>query len=62
MSEHDWIQVLTVASLVFSTLYSGALLLVLLSVRRETRRLFIATAGMVHQETTKLLEAIERRR
>jgi hypothetical protein len=65
MIDHDglaWmISVTFVSGLAISGFWSWLLVLQLRETRREVQRLFTATAGMVHQETAKLLQAIEHR-
>ena len=61
MTEHEGLGLLIIIG---TLLEFGALFIIglqLREARRETARLFTATAGMVHQEADKILEAMRQR-
>jgi hypothetical protein len=51
-----------ITGLFVSGFWSWILVLQLRETRKEVQRLFTATAGMVHQETERVLRAVERPR
>ena len=61
MGEHAALAWLIVLQSLIGVLGLIVLGLQLREARRETQRLFTATAGMVHQETEKILLALGRR-
>ena len=62
MTEHEGLGWLIIIGGVIQLSGLFLLGLQLREARRETQRLFTATAGMVHQEAQKILADLERRR
>ena len=66
MTEHEGLARLIVLGISVWIIIGGAGLVILglqlREARRETVRLFTATAGMVHQEAEKLMQAVTRAR
>ena len=62
MTEHEGLGWLIIVAIVVGLGGLGLLGLQLREARRETQRLWTATAGMVHQESEKILESVRRAR